>query len=669
MKKTYKKKTIVLLSASLLLASKIAPVLATTINEKSNVVPTEELDKTQTVTNSGEKESSANNLVTVQPKETTSSLNTSTPISESKTVTNINPDQEDQKENPISISDEAIDSWMPDKNLQKIVSNMIGIPIKEITPERLQSFSEEYDLNLTDDTNLSGNPNQISNLQGLQYLPSVFMTLDLYHISNTKSSVDFSYFFETQDHYIAVNNHNVDFTNFGLFYNYLYFDNGSEKSSSTFNLRDTAWDIGNYRESQVDLDLEYSSLKEFKVSINDFYQRGNIGVGNLSDGGDPTYEYQNFDELDYEGLDEDYNDASFLGYGSFNQSKGNTLIYAIFTDGNNLVFKWRKGELSINEPNTSLALKGEFNHTAIMAYSSKTSQDFAFITNLNINIHLNLIGSVKVNYLYNDLPVAESKEISGLINSAYSTSPLQIEGYSLDKTTGNPQGKFSDKVQIVNYIYKKTSVKAAEVTTKYVDTEGNSISEEITQSGNVGDTYKTEQKDIEGYIFKEVQGNATGQFTNQPQTITYVYTKNELPNLTGTVLVEYVNTDGSKISEDIVKSGTVGEGYSTEKKDIKGYTFKEVQGSTTGQFTEQVQTVTYVYTKNKVNPVNPEPKPENKSSSNDKNNNQGTISSTQHDLPATGENERITVMSIILGLVLLTVAMIISIFRFKKVNK
>ena len=40
-----------------------------------------------------------------------------------------------------------------------------------------------------------------------------------------------------------------------------------------------------------------------------------------------------------------------------------------------------------------------------------------------------------------------------------------------------------------------------------------------------------------------------------------MYTKNEIPNVTGTVFVKYVDTDGNNISEDIVKSGTVGEGY------------------------------------------------------------------------------------------------------------
>ncbi|WP_017370866.1 MucBP domain-containing protein [Lactococcus garvieae] len=212
-------------------------------------------------------------------------------------------------------------------------------------------------------------------------------------------------------------------------------------------------------------------------------------------------------------------------------------------------------------------------------------------------------------------------------------------------------------------------VKGGDITAKYIDLDGNKISDDVVKTGNVGETYTTEQKSIEGYIFKEVQGNTTGQFTDQAQTVTYVYTKNKIPNVTGTVLVKYVDTDGKKISEDLVKSGTVGEGYSTEKKDIKGYTFKEIQGSATGQFKDQPQTVTYVYAKNRANTVNPEPKPENKPGSKDKNNNQGITSSDQHSLPATGENERMTMMSIILGLILTALATVVSIFRFKKVNK
>lgn len=229
------------------------------------------------------------------------------------------------------------------------------------------------------------------------------------------------------------------------------------------------------------------------------------------------------------------------------------------------------------------------------------------------------------------------------------------------------QGEYSAVATIT--VKDAQAVKGGDVTAKYLDTNGNMISDDAVKTGNVGETYTTEQKSIEGYIFKEVQGNTTGQFTDQAQTVTYVYTKNEIHNVTGTVLVKYVDTDGNKISEDIVKSGTVGEGYSTEKKDINGYTFKEIQGNVSGQFTDQPQTVTYVYTKDKNDTVNSEPKPENKPSSNDKNNNQGTISTTQHGLPATGENQRMAMMSITLGLIFIALATVVSSFRFKKVNK
>ncbi|WP_242359701.1 MucBP domain-containing protein [Lactococcus petauri] len=293
---------------------------------------------------------------------------------------------------------------------------------------------------------------------------------------------------------------------------------------------------------------------------------------------------------------------------------------------------------------------------------------------------------VTVNYVDEDgnaIPSVSPQTISGNVGGSYDATTdvykLTIDGYTLDesKLPTNAKGTLSDQAQTVTYVYTKNPVKAADVTVNYVDEDGNAIPSVSPQtiSGNVGGSYDATtdvyKLTIDGYTLDESKfpTNAKGTLSEQAQTVTYVYTKNKIPNITGIVLAKYVDIDGNKISEDIVKSGTVGEGYSTEKKDIKGYTFKEVQGSTTGQFTEQVQTVTYVYTKNKVNPVNPEPKPENKPSSNDKNKNQGTISSTQHDLPATGENERIAMMHIILGLILLALGVVVSIFRFKKVNK
>ncbi|USI69393.1 MucBP domain-containing protein (plasmid) [Lactococcus petauri] len=225
------------------------------------------------------------------------------------------------------------------------------------------------------------------------------------------------------------------------------------------------------------------------------------------------------------------------------------------------------------------------------------------------------------------------------------------------ETIANDNGKFSGEI-IQPYTYFKES----SVTVKYVDTEGNKISDDAVLSGNVGDAYSTEQKDIKGYTFKEVQGNPAGQFTDQAQTVTYVYTKNL--SKAGDVTVKYVDTEGNKISDDAALSGNVGDAYSTEQKDIKGYTFKEVQGNPAGQFTDQAQTVTYVYTKDKVNPVKPIPNDNNPSHKEDTSKSES--SSTHDALPETGENERMTLISVGTGLIFLMVALIASVFRFKR---
>lgn len=72
-------------------------------------------------------------------------------------------------------------------------------------------------------------------------------------------------------------------------------------------------------------------------------------------------------------------------------------------------------------------------------------------------------------------------------------------------------------------------IKGGDVTVKYVDeAEAPTIGivPDVIISGNVGDAYTTEQKTIEGYTFKEVQGSATGTIKAQEQTVLYVYTKN-----------------------------------------------------------------------------------------------------------------------------------------------
>lgn len=147
------------------------------------------------------------------------------------------------------------------------------------------------------------------------------------------------------------------------------------------------------------------------------------------------------------------------------------------------------------------------------------------------------------------------------------------------------------------YVWQPVLAQAEDVTIKYLDEDNKPIADDVVKTGSIGEDYTSEQKEIPGYTFKEVQGNPTGQFSDQAQTVVYIYTKDEITPLTGTVIVKYEDDKGNTLSDSIIKSGSVGENYTTEKKDIKGYFFKETRGKVSGAFTDETQTVTYVYSK------------------------------------------------------------------------
>ncbi|TDW16946.1 MucBP-like protein [Breznakia blatticola] len=133
------------------------------------------------------------------------------------------------------------------------------------------------------------------------------------------------------------------------------------------------------------------------------------------------------------------------------------------------------------------------------------------------------------------------------------------------------------------------------VTIKYQDTDGQAIIDDIQLEGNIGETYTSEQKTFAGYTFKEVIGNPQGSFSDEAQTVTYVYTKDVVAGMP--VTVKYQDTDGNVIAKEDILQGNIGESYTTSQKQIPGYTYKEVIGNQNGTFSDQAQTIIYVYTK------------------------------------------------------------------------
>ena len=193
--------------------------------------------------------------------------------------------------------------------------------------------------------------------------------------------------------------------------------------------------------------------------------------------------------------------------------------------------------------------------------------------------------------------IADDQVLYGDVGGDYTTQQQDIDGYTFQEIQGNATGQFTDKDQEVTYIYAQDPAEQGTVTVHYVDDQGNTIAPDEVLTQDVGSDYTTEQKEIDGYTFKDVTGNPTGTVTAEAQEVTYVYTQD--PAEQGTVTVHYVDDQGNTIAPDQVLTQDVGSDYTTEQKEIDGYTFKEVTGNPTGTVTAEAQEVTYVYTADK----------------------------------------------------------------------
>ena len=193
---------------------------------------------------------------------------------------------------------------------------------------------------------------------------------------------------------------------------------------------------------------------------------------------------------------------------------------------------------------------------------------------------------------------------TGEIGAAYQTEALEIPGSDLVKTNGNASGVFTKEPQTVVYVYAKQIPQP--VTASYQDENGESLKPDVTHTGEIGAAYQTEALEIPGYELVKTNGNASGVFTKEPQTVVYVYKELAVHPVT----VSYQNADGKSLHADVVLSGAFGQNYQTEQLTIPGYVFSKVMGSTTGTFGTTAQHVIYVYTPEPSVPETPAPSPE-----------------------------------------------------------
>lgn len=201
--------------------------------------------------------------------------------------------------------------------------------------------------------------------------------------------------------------------------------------------------------------------------------------------------------------------------------------------------------------------------------------------------------------------LADTEEITGNLGEVYETTAKEIEGYRLIQHPENATGAFTEEAQTVRYIYalvKEEPASGKPVKVKYVDEQGKELLPAEELNGKIGEPYQTYPSNIAGYQLVQTPDNAAGEFTDEAQTVTYVYAPVE-GNLEGTIIIAYVDEAGYAIASRETRLGIVGERYETEPKEIEGYQLIQTPENTTGEFTEEVQVVTYVYTLEKEEPT------------------------------------------------------------------
>ena len=207
-------------------------------------------------------------------------------------------------------------------------------------------------------------------------------------------------------------------------------------------------------------------------------------------------------------------------------------------------------------------------------------------------------GDVTVKYLEQGTGTSLHSDVLlsgvGKLGLPYTTNEENITDYELVAQPANKNGTFTAGSQTVIYEYRRKP--AGDVTTVYVDDEGNVISTPDVQSGvgKLGLPYTTTARTIPNFTLVSTPLNANGVFTSGPQTVTYVYRRSDAGNVTVYHKSVYDNSD---LSSPTVLDGTrkLGLPYTTSPESYADFEVSSVPANANGTFASGAQTVTYLY--------------------------------------------------------------------------
>lgn len=533
---------------------------------------------------SSESEASTTSTASTVGTEESSIPDTSSAKSKEKSARSLLPSNAQQFANSLpdnQANTEDVSSWLPDPTLQSIVAKALGIEVSEITKEKISKMQTIY---------IYSTDSALADLSGLEYATS----LSSFYMNGTNQISDFSVLTKIDSlvyaYLMGANVTDDNVPDFG--------DNFTRLNLSSANVTDAVYpkilEMKNLEsltfESNMnittiaplatlpnlkELRIQFCAVSDFTV-INNFPVLENLAAYGQNTGRSDGVTTISAKELNYDAATQSFfvpfsimpnRLTNFDGYvPPFSTSNSQSQTYF---DLNGVQLP--SSQLSITDQDVTVSdiTPEEFEGIHTMKYNSRLNNPagtyaqpdgFSFyaissgtyLHQFAIN-HQEAAADVTVEYVDTDgNEIHASQAISGNVGDDYDATTdvykLTINGYTLDtkQLPKNGTGVMSDQAQTVTYVYTKNSDKgkdserAAAVTVVYVDKDGKEIHAAKTIQGNIGDHYdattKEYQLSINGYHLDESQlpENRIGKLGKEPQTITYVYTKDASPAKTST---------------------------------------------------------------------------------------------------------------------------------------
>ena len=170
-----------------------------------------------------------------------------------------------------------------------------------------------------------------------------------------------------------------------------------------------------------------------------------------------------------------------------------------------------------------------------------------------------------------DNKVLEEIVIEGYLGKEYTTIIKDFENYIFVKASKNTSGTMTEDTIIVNYYYAKIKLG---ITEKHIDVTTSEVIETNVYELPIGEAYKVEPKEFEGYDLVEsmMPENAEGVVGNEPIEVKYFYIRRT------SVRVEHIDSySNEKVINDTVVEGHVGDYYKVESEVVKNYKLDETK--------------------------------------------------------------------------------------------